>query len=1002
MTTMLRDSSTLEAHTQTLGRELFQLAEREHEHLTTLNRWTKQVLMWCLSDQQLKAQVLRFIDCLPMLRTPQAIARHLRDYFPTDQLRLPTALRLGVALSRPGLLTAHAASFVVRQLVEQVARQFIASAVPEEALRLVTRLASQGVMVSFDLLGERVVSELEADQYAQRYTTLIQEFSAACRGVRVVAAHRQTRPAVHVSIKPSSLSSHVDPLSFEDSLERILRRLRPIAALAAEIGAAITLDMEQYEVRDLTLELAKRLLTQPGLGERLALGIVIQAYLCDSEAVVTELLEWLTRHHRRLAIRLVKGAYWDYEVAQARQREWTIPVYREKWETDQAFERLTERLLSAQPTVQTEIASHNLRSIAHAMAVAESLGLSKDQLEFQLLYGMGDAIQGAISRLGYPVRVYTPVGELIPGMAYLVRRILENTANESFLRQEFLMRESPEALLAAPTADPSTPPARVASQHEAAGGARDSVPRAQPLGLHEPVANFSTRSAREQFTRALEQVRRDVGGDYPLLLGGQEVQTARSLPSVNPAHPGQRIGQVAQAGVAEVDRAVDIAHDAQRRWARTSVSERVVLLRRAAQLLRQRRCWFSALEVLEVGKPWREADADVVEAIEYLEYYSARMEEFASGRVLPQRPGESNRYLYTPRGVCAVIAPWNFPLAILTGMSSAALVAGNVVILKPAEQSPVIAYHWARLLHEAGIPSDVVQYLPGLGEEAGKALVEHPRVHVIMFTGSKAVGLSILEAASTVSDGQRFVKHVVTEMGGKNALIVDEDADLDEALKGILVSAFSYQGQKCSAASRLIVHDALYEPLVERLIGAADGLIVCDPALPSCDLGPLIDADALERVTRAIARGAQSATLRYQYPSGRLPGEGFFCGPALCAGVDPASAFAQAELFGPLLCLFRVGSFAEALDVANDTDYGLTGGVYSRSPSHIQQACEAFEVGNLYINRPITGAVVGRQPFGGSKLSGLGTKAGGPDYLLQLMIPKTICENTARHGMPLE
>ncbi|MBI3087338.1 MAG: L-glutamate gamma-semialdehyde dehydrogenase [Candidatus Omnitrophica bacterium] len=528
---------------------------------------------------------------------------------------------------------------------------------------------------------------------------------------------------------------------------------------------------------------------------------------------------------------------------------------------------------------------------------------------------------------------------------------------------------------------------------------------AKPAALEfpaEPFANFADSRQRAAFTGALGDVGRELGARYPLLIAGEEVRTQQWLASVNPAHPAQVVGHAAQAGGAEMERAVAAAEHAQPRWAATPVDERIASLRKAAGLLRERRWWFAALAVLEVGKPWREADADVVEAVEYLDYYAAAMEQVAAGKAVLQRPGEANQYRYVPRGVCAVIAPWNFPVAILTGMASAALVTGNVVILKPAEQSPVLAYHLTRLLHEAGIPADAVQYLPGLGEDIGAGLVRHPKVRLILFTGSKAVGLSILQAVGQPEPGQRFLKHAVVEMGGKNAVIVDEDADLDAAIKGALVSAFSYGGQKCSAASRLIIHEAVYDRLIPRLTKAVEGLRIGDPASPDCELGPLIDEEAVRRVTAAIAQGGRSATLLYQCPSGRLPQEGYFMGPALFADVDRASALAQQELFGPVLSLFRVRSFEEALELANDVDYGLTGGVYSRSPSHLQHAIEAFEVGNLYLNRPITGALVGRQPFGGYKLSGLGTKAGGPDYLLQLMIPKTICENTARHGMPLE
>ncbi|MBI3324703.1 MAG: proline dehydrogenase family protein, partial [Candidatus Omnitrophica bacterium] len=744
------DRQKLEERTQDIGRQLFELARREHAHLTTLNRWTKQVMAWCLSDRRLKAQVLRFLDCLPSLRTPQAVVRHLQEAFPVGQLRLPTALQFGVSLSRPGLLTAPAVALVVRQSVEHIARQFIAGATVEEVLRVGRRFAAQGVMTSFDLLGERVVSEQEAQRYAARYAALITALGEGDHDAPSSGPAPSTSLLAHVSMKPSALTDHFDPLSFEDSVERVLGRLLPLAALASRVDAAthrvgITLDMEQYEARDLTLDVAKQLLLHQEWEERLRLGIVVQAYLRDSQEVVTALLEWLTRHRRRLSIRLVKGAYWDSEVAYAKQRGWAVPVYREKWETDRCFERLTTQLLSASPIVRTEIASHNLRSIAYAMAVAEALDLPKEQVEFQLLYGMGEAIQGAIIRVGYPVRIYTPVGELIPGMAYLVRRILENTANESFLRQDLWEEASPDELLKPPIGESSS---RVSVS---APSSRDGWPS-------EPLANFTNRGAREQMAHALEAIQRDLGRDHPLLIGGEEIVTGQWLASLNPAHPAQCIGRVARAGLQETEQAVRIAEQAQPRWGRTPVVERVGVLRRAAQLMRTRRAMLAALEVLEVGKPWREADADVVEAIDYLEYYSEQMLRLSDGIPLAQRPGEANRSLYVPRGVCAVIAPWNFPLAILTGMASAALVAGNVVILKPAEQSPVIASHLARLLHEAGVPTDVVQYVPGLGEEIGRALVCHPAVRLIMFTGSKAVGLSIIQQAATVPPSQRFVK----------------------------------------------------------------------------------------------------------------------------------------------------------------------------------------------------------------------------------------------------
>ena len=367
-----------------------------------------------------------------------------------------------------------------------------------------------------------------------------------------------------------------------------------------------------------------------------------------------------------------------------------------------------------------------------------------------------------------------------------------------------------------------------------------------------------------------------------------------------------------------------------------------------------------------------------------------------------QLAGERNVYVYKPRGVAVVIAPWNFPAAILTGMASAALVTGNAVILKPAERSSIVAAHVAQILREAGIPPGVIQLLPGAGGVIGSTLVRHPAVQTILFTGSKAVGLSIIEAAGKVAPGQRFVKHVIAELGGKNAIIIDADADLDAAVLGTVRSAFGHGGQKCSAASRVIIHDRVYDRFLARLVAAVDALEVGDPSNPATDVGPLIEESAQRRLVDAAAHAREVATIPYAYPASRLPRQGYFVGPTIVADISPQDRLATQELFGPLLCAFRVKTFEEALALANETDYALTGGVYSRSPSHIARAIDAFDVGNLYINRQITGAMVGRQPFGGHRLSGLGTKAGGPDYLLQLVIPKTIATDTTRHGMPLE
>jgi RHH-type proline utilization regulon transcriptional repressor/proline dehydrogenase/delta 1-pyrroline-5-carboxylate dehydrogenase len=979
------DPEAIEARTQSIGRELIATAKRAHEHFSVLNRWTEQVLSWCMGDASLKGTVLRFIDVLPSLESSRAVARHVREYFPRSDRRLPAALRLGSSLTRGGLLTAPAVAAIVRELVERVAGQFIAESRTEGIRRVVGELAAVGAACSVDVLGEQVLSEAESEAYAAEYSAILDEIAAAYASLPASDGLPRCGPLVNVSVKPTALTPRFDPICPAESVDRAQARLDGILAHAAESGAVVNLDMEEYAVRDLTIELAKRLLGQSWPP---SLGIVIQAYLRDSEAVLEDVLGWLAAHDRRVAVRLVRGAYWDHEVALARRNHWPVPVYEDKAATDAAFERLTERLLGAFPRVSTAIASHNLRSIAHAMAVAEALDLPRDGFEFQLLYGMGEAIREAIAARGHPVRVYTPVGQLVPGMGYLVRRLLENSSNESFLRRDFLAAGGPEEMLRAPRQSPV-----------GSAGVGASSPTRPWAG--EPPSDFSRAGDREAIGRGLERVRERLGARHPLRLGEEVVETTAWLTARSPAALDQILGEVALASPADAERAVEIALAAGRGWARTAVGERVACLRRAAALMRAERGTLAAWEILEVGKTWREADADVVEAIDYLEYYGDQMEGLAGGRPLLQAPGERNTYAYAPRGVAAVIAPWNFPLAIAAGMTSAALVSGNPVIFKPAEQSSLIGMELVRLLHAAGVPPGVLQCLPGAGETAGAALVRHPQVALILFTGSKDVGLEIVAAAGRVVPGQRSVKHVVAEMGGKNALIVDADADLDAAIAGTLTSAFGYAGQKCSAASRLIVLEAVADRFLARLAAATDRLVIGDPADPCTDMGPLIDAAAEARLSAAIAEAAAAGTVVYRYPEARLPRRGFFVGPLIVAGLAPEHRLSREELFGPLLCVFRVGTFAEALALANDTDYALTGGVYSRSPANIAAAREEFDVGNLYVNRPITGALVGRQPFGGHRLSGLGTKAGGPDYLLQLMVPRTVSEDTRRHGTPL-
>jgi RHH-type proline utilization regulon transcriptional repressor/proline dehydrogenase/delta 1-pyrroline-5-carboxylate dehydrogenase len=445
---------------------------------------------------------------------------------------------------------------------------------------------------------------------------------------------------------------------------------------------------------------------------------------------------------------------------------------------------------------------------------------------------------------------------------------------------------------------------------------------------------------------------------------------------------------------------VDAAVSAGRRgfpgWRDETAATRAAVLGRAADLMAERRCDLAAIMVFESGKPWREADGDVIEAIDFLRYHAAEAERLGSGLDLTSVPGEMNEYLYEGRGVVAVISPWNFPLAIPCGMASAALAAGNAVVMKPAHQSPIIVAELVSILHEAGVPPDVLAYVPGLGPEAGERLVEHPGVDMVAFTGGNVAGRRIARACAEVRPGQRGLKKLVAELGGKNAVIVDDDADLDLAVEGVLRSAFGYAGQKCSAASRVIVVGSAYGDFRDRLAAAVESLIVGPPEDPATYVPPVISAEARSRIEDYIRIGDAEGKLVAR--GSRPNGEGHYVAPHVFEDVPRGSRLAREEVFGPVLALFRAGKFRDALEIALDSDFALTGGVYSRSPRNVARAIRRFRVGNLYLNRPTTRAMVSRQPFGGFHMSGTGDKAGGPDYLREFMLARVVTENTMRRG----
>jgi RHH-type transcriptional regulator, proline utilization regulon repressor / proline dehydrogenase / delta 1-pyrroline-5-carboxylate dehydrogenase len=513
--------------------------------------------------------------------------------------------------------------------------------------------------------------------------------------------------------------------------------------------------------------------------------------------------------------------------------------------------------------------------------------------------------------------------------------------------------------------------------------------------LNEPVLELRRAPVRETLAAAMRELEAKLPLEVPVSVGTDRPDRP-AFESTDPGQPGLVVASAGRSSEEDAAAAVDAAGRGFRDWSARSAAERARVLRAAAQILRERRLELAALQVRECAKPWPEADGDVCEAIDFLEYYARGAVELEAGPELLQMPGERNTMHWRPRGVVTVISPWNFPVAIPCGMVAAGLATGNGVVLKPAEQAPGCAFVVVRALREAGVPPDAVSLLPGLGD-VGAALVRDPRVHTIAFTGSNKVGLEIVRSAAETRAGQKHLKRVVAEMGGKNCVIVDSDADLDEVVPALVRSAFVYAGQKCSAASRVLCHEAIHDPLLDRLAGAVSVLEVGQAERLDIDVPPVIEQEAQERIDGYAAEAERSGRIaaRARVPEDR----GWFVAPTVAAELPSDSPVLQEEIFGPVVAVERVRDVEEACDRVDASPFALTGGLFARNPETVDYVVDRSPVGNLYVNRAVTGAMVARQPFGGNRLSGTGTKAGGPAYLLQFVEPRVVSENTVRHGL---
>jgi len=507
--------------------------------------------------------------------------------------------------------------------------------------------------------------------------------------------------------------------------------------------------------------------------------------------------------------------------------------------------------------------------------------------------------------------------------------------------------------------------------------------------VNEPMIDFSKEENARKMRAAIEKVRGQLGREYDLIIGGKRVRTQDKIKSINPAKPSQVVGVHQKAGKEHVEPAMQAALSAFAHWSRTSIEERASLLFRVGDLLRERKFEFCAWMVFEVSKNWAEADGDIAETIDFCEYYSREALRLSQVKTDVQLPGEHESLMYIPLGVGAVIPPWNFPCAIMAGMTLASIVSGNTVILKPSSDSPTIAAKFVELLEEAGLPDGVVNFCPGAGANFGNAVVAHPKTRYIAFTGSREVGLDINKRAAEHVPGQIWIKRTILEMGGKDAMIVDADADLDAAVEGVAQAAFGFQGQKCSACSRAIVDERIYDKFLERLKTRVEKITIGDPA-ENPNMGAVINEGSMRSILDYIEYGKKDG--RLITGGGRAAGEGYFIQPTVIADIKPKSKLEQEEIFGPVLAVIKSKNYDHALEIANDTQFGLTGGVFTKSKEKIARAIQEFHVGNLYINRKCTGAMVGAQPFGGFNMSGTDSKSGGPDYLYLFTQGKSVAE----------
>jgi len=882
-------------------------------------------------------------------------------------------------------LVAKSGEPVIRQAVTQamriLGRQFVMGRDIGEALERARAHEKRGYRYSYDMLGEAARTMADADRYDRAYR-------AAIAAIGRAAGQRGPIESPGISVKLSALHPRYEFTQRRRVMDELVPRLKVLALAAKGVDIGFTVDAEEADRLDLSLDVVEAVSADPDLAGWNGFGLAVQAYQKRCTHLIDLLADMARRHRRRLMVRLVKGAYWDSEIKWSQERGLPgYPVFTRKLSTDVSYLACARKLLADPAVFYPQFATHN----AHTLAAVLEMAGNRQDFEFQRLHGMGEALYEQIvgpEKSGLAARIYAPVGSHEDLLAYLVRRLLENGANTSFVNRIVDEKAPIEELIADPVAKvrrlPRKPHPHIPLPADLYGEGRKNARGIDLTDLNE----------LEPLAEAMEAASAAGWSAAPLVGGIARGSTAK--PVTNPADRRQTVGQVVEAGKGDVEDALGRAARAAEDWNATAADERAACLERAADLMERDRAALMAMCVREAGKTIPDALAEVREAVDFCRYYAQRAcADFAAPLALPGPTGERNQIALQGRGVFACISPWNFPLAIFTGQVSAALAAGNAVVAKPAEQTPLIAAAAVRILHDAGVPPDALHLLPGDGPTVGAPLVADPRIAGVAFTGSTETARAINQALAARPGP---IVPLIAETGGQNVMIVDSSALPEQVVRDVLISSFQSAGQRCSALRVLFVQEDIAERLEEMLAGAMAELTVGDPALLSTDVGPVID-DAAKDVLEAHARRMErEGELLHRVSLGRDTEHGSFVAPQAFR-IDRLARL-EREVFGPILHVIRweADRLDAVLEAVNATGYGLTLGIHSRIDSTVAYIHERLRVGNAYVNRNMIGAVVGVQPFGGEGLSGTGPKAGGPRYLHRFATERTLTVDTTAAG----